>query len=268
MHEQTTVVPLALGDGVTTNLTVHLHLHVGPAVSPVNGEPVRTPAVSPVPTVSQPAIRRQLSPPKPEPIGHPAGDTTTAPTDVANAAAAILTKTGFTKHQARQAIEAAIEQGANTEQAILRVVFQHGRAGAVVQSKPVLPLDDRAAPVEAQPTEQATEPKPDSPEVTSARDECKAITAQYARLTPHERQVFDLRHAGVGWREIGQRLGITEVAAQRRERRLKHKLGKAGVAKLRSGFAMQLSNRGSQLCVGCHFNCAKVFGLNGPGGAV
>ena len=40
MYEQTTVVPLALGDGAPTNLTIHLHLHVGPAVAPVNGEPV------------------------------------------------------------------------------------------------------------------------------------------------------------------------------------------------------------------------------------
>ena len=265
MHEQTTVVPLALGDGVTTNLTIHLHLHVGPAVAPVNGERVHTPAVSPVPTVSRPVIRRQLSPPKPEPIGRPAGDTPPALADVANAAAAILTKTGFTKHQAGQAIEAAIGQGATTEQDILQVVFRHGRAGAVVQPRPVVSHDDPAAPTEAQPTEKETEP--DSSEVTAARDECKAITANYARLTPHERRVFDLRHAGVGWQEIGQRLGISEVAAQRRDRRIKHKLGKTGAAKLRSGFAMQLSNRGSQLCDACHFNCAKVFGLNGRGGA-
>ena len=42
MHEQTAVVSLALGDGAATNLTIHLHIHAGPVVAPVNGEPPRS----------------------------------------------------------------------------------------------------------------------------------------------------------------------------------------------------------------------------------
>jgi hypothetical protein len=42
MHEQTAVVSLVLGDGAATNLTIHLHIHAGPAVAPVNGEPPRS----------------------------------------------------------------------------------------------------------------------------------------------------------------------------------------------------------------------------------
>ncbi len=85
MHEQTAVVPLAPGDGAATNLTIHLHIHAGPAVAPVNGQGVRIPVTSPAPTVSRPVTKRQLSPPKPEPIGHAAGNTTTPATTEAAA---------------------------------------------------------------------------------------------------------------------------------------------------------------------------------------
>ena len=233
------------------NLTVHLHLHTGPAAAPVNGEPIRTPAIPPVSTAFRPAIRWQLSPPRPEQIGHGASPTMApAAVDVTEATEAVLISTGFGKRQARRAVDAAIEKGATAEEDILRLVFAQGRNGTV-QPKP------------AETPTVETQTKPESPETDAARDQCKSIAARYASLSANERAVFDLRHAGVDWQQVAERLGIPPKAAQRSGDRIKRKLGKAGVRKLQGEFGPHLANRGGPLCKGCHFRCAEVFGQGG-----
>ena len=246
MHEQTTVVPLALGDGAPTNLTIHLHLHVGPAVAPVNGEPVRTPAVSPVPTVSRPAIRRQLSPPKPEPVGHPAGDTTTAPPDVANTVTDVLVRTGFAKRQARRAVEAAIAEGATGEEEVLRRAFQLGRTPGATPPDANLARDD-------------------TDREALDREQCASIAAVSSRLTHRERVGFLFWLEGLSHRAVARRMNITLKAAEKQHGRVRRKLSVPDFDTFVERFRAHKANHGSLLCRECVWNCAETFASDNRG---
>lgn len=288
MHEQTTIVPLALSDGVTTNLTVHLHLHVGPAVAPVNGEPpgsapathtiavTHAPATPRIAVADRPGFERQMSPPRPsempthrarpQPAEPPAADSDASiETDAVHA----LVGTGVGQRHARQLVAAAVSAGMTSTESVLRHAFtgdRSGNGGDLVTS--ITPAGDAAQPTSPEPASTESKPAPEpltSPEAVTARDACQVMAAGYTSLSKVERRILPLYLAGRTCREISFELQTPEKTVRRRTSGVETKLGE-DFLQIKDDFEKHLSHRGSELCIGCIFRCEQSFGPGNEGG--
>ena len=251
-----TVVPIAAGNGFPAGLTINLHVHIGPPHP--NGEPSATPSlpvrVTSARTPESPRIavtdqcvpERRMSPPKPEPVGYGEGDTTAAPTDVANTVTDVLVRTGYSKSRARGLVEAAIGEGLATTESVLRRAFQLGRTPGTT------PPDANLAKDEA------------DREVLD-REQCASIAAVSSRLTHRERVGFLFRLGGLSHRAVARRMNITLKAAEKQHGRVRRKLSVPDFDTFVERFRAHKANHGSLLCRECVWNCAETFASDNRG---